>query len=437
MDGYALRAADVPAAGTRAAGGAAHPGRQVGAPLQPGTAARIFTGAQIPAGADAVVMQEQCEAPSSATDSACASTPCRRRASGSAAAAKTCAPAPSCCSAARASRRRRWAWRRRSAPASCGVRRAARGAVLHRRRAGDARRAAEAGRDLQLQPLHAARAAAGRRLRVRSTSASCPTGSTPRATRCAAPPRRHDLIAHLRRRVGGRRRPPASRRCRPRAGSTCGRSRSSPASRSRSAPCGAAMAASRCSSACRATRCRASVTFLLAVRPVLRVLQGARAAAGRKPSRCARTSTGRKPERAARVPARARRTPTAGSSCSQPELGRADLGGVGRRPDRQPAGQAIARGDTVRFLPLGACCCNEDSTALLRVAARGPRRARSGRRRARHDARRVARPADRARRRACALPGARARGARGARSGDGRRHARRCTTVPRSHSFRR
>jgi molybdopterin molybdotransferase len=34
----------------------------VGQPLQPGTAARIFTGAQVPPGADAVVMQEQCEA---------------------------------------------------------------------------------------------------------------------------------------------------------------------------------------------------------------------------------------------------------------------------------------------------------------------------------------------------------------------------------------
>jgi molybdopterin molybdotransferase len=32
-----------------------------GEPLQPGTAARIFTGAQVPAGADAVVMQEHCE----------------------------------------------------------------------------------------------------------------------------------------------------------------------------------------------------------------------------------------------------------------------------------------------------------------------------------------------------------------------------------------
>ncbi len=33
----------------------------VGVPLQPGSAARIFTGAPIPAGADAVVMQERCE----------------------------------------------------------------------------------------------------------------------------------------------------------------------------------------------------------------------------------------------------------------------------------------------------------------------------------------------------------------------------------------
>jgi len=62
MDGYAMRAADVPAAGAllpisqRIAAG--HPGQ----PLQPGTAARIFTGAQVPAGADCIVMQEQCEA---------------------------------------------------------------------------------------------------------------------------------------------------------------------------------------------------------------------------------------------------------------------------------------------------------------------------------------------------------------------------------------
>ena len=58
MDGYAVRVLDVPSAGTvlpisqRIAAG------HVGQPLEPGTAARIFTGAPLPAGADAVVMQE-------------------------------------------------------------------------------------------------------------------------------------------------------------------------------------------------------------------------------------------------------------------------------------------------------------------------------------------------------------------------------------------
>ncbi|MFZ3124661.1 MAG: molybdopterin molybdenumtransferase MoeA, partial [Acidovorax sp.] len=61
MDGYAVRCADVAAAGVelpvsqRIAAGSA------GEPLQPGTAARIFTGAPVPAGADAVLMQEDCE----------------------------------------------------------------------------------------------------------------------------------------------------------------------------------------------------------------------------------------------------------------------------------------------------------------------------------------------------------------------------------------
>ena len=60
MDGYALRAADVPAAGTVLPVSQRIPAGVVGAPLHPGSAARIFTGAQVPAGADAVVMQEQC-----------------------------------------------------------------------------------------------------------------------------------------------------------------------------------------------------------------------------------------------------------------------------------------------------------------------------------------------------------------------------------------
>lgn len=62
MDGYALRAADVPAVGALLPVSQRIPAGVVGAPLQPGTAARIFTGAQVPAGADAIVMQEQCEA---------------------------------------------------------------------------------------------------------------------------------------------------------------------------------------------------------------------------------------------------------------------------------------------------------------------------------------------------------------------------------------
>ncbi len=62
MDGYALRCADVPAAGAILPVSQRIPAGQPALPLQPGTAARIFTGAEVPAGADAVVMQEQCEA---------------------------------------------------------------------------------------------------------------------------------------------------------------------------------------------------------------------------------------------------------------------------------------------------------------------------------------------------------------------------------------
>ena len=60
MDGYALCAVDVAALGTVLPVAQRVPAGVVGAAHRPGTAARIFTGAQIPAGADAVVMQEQC-----------------------------------------------------------------------------------------------------------------------------------------------------------------------------------------------------------------------------------------------------------------------------------------------------------------------------------------------------------------------------------------
>jgi molybdopterin molybdotransferase len=62
MDGYAMRCADVSAVGIALPVSQRIPAGVAGAPLEPGTAARIFTGAQVPAGADAVVMQEQCVA---------------------------------------------------------------------------------------------------------------------------------------------------------------------------------------------------------------------------------------------------------------------------------------------------------------------------------------------------------------------------------------
>ncbi len=61
MDGYALRAADVLQPATILLVAQRIPAGVVGSPLAAGTAARIFTGGQVPSGADAVVMQEQCE----------------------------------------------------------------------------------------------------------------------------------------------------------------------------------------------------------------------------------------------------------------------------------------------------------------------------------------------------------------------------------------
>jgi len=61
MDGYAVAVADVPRVGTSLPVTQRIPAGSVGSRLQPGSAARIFTGAPIPPGADAVVMQELCE----------------------------------------------------------------------------------------------------------------------------------------------------------------------------------------------------------------------------------------------------------------------------------------------------------------------------------------------------------------------------------------
>ena len=62
MDGYAVRAADVTHAGIELPVTQRIAAGQFGAPLAAGSAARIFTGAPMPQGANAVVMQEDTEA---------------------------------------------------------------------------------------------------------------------------------------------------------------------------------------------------------------------------------------------------------------------------------------------------------------------------------------------------------------------------------------
>ncbi len=62
MDGYAVRAADVATPGVKLPVSQRILAGAVGVPLAPGSAARIFTGAPVPPGADAVVMQEYCAA---------------------------------------------------------------------------------------------------------------------------------------------------------------------------------------------------------------------------------------------------------------------------------------------------------------------------------------------------------------------------------------
>lgn len=60
MDGYAVRSADIATPGKSLKIVQRIPAGSMGTPLESGTAARIFTGAPVPPGADAVVMQEDC-----------------------------------------------------------------------------------------------------------------------------------------------------------------------------------------------------------------------------------------------------------------------------------------------------------------------------------------------------------------------------------------
>ncbi len=60
MDGYAVRTSDTKVPGAILSIAQRIPAGSIGTQLEPGTAARIFTGAPVPSGADAVVMQEDC-----------------------------------------------------------------------------------------------------------------------------------------------------------------------------------------------------------------------------------------------------------------------------------------------------------------------------------------------------------------------------------------
>lgn len=68
MDGYAVRTADTQVSGSTLKIAQRIPAGSMGTQLEPGTAARIFTGAPVPPGADAVVMQEDCAIPEGSTD---------------------------------------------------------------------------------------------------------------------------------------------------------------------------------------------------------------------------------------------------------------------------------------------------------------------------------------------------------------------------------
>jgi molybdopterin molybdotransferase len=59
MDGYAVRAADANASSTLTIIGESAAGRAFGGAVRPGEAVRIFTGAPMPEGADAIVIQEE------------------------------------------------------------------------------------------------------------------------------------------------------------------------------------------------------------------------------------------------------------------------------------------------------------------------------------------------------------------------------------------
>ena len=163
MDGYALRVEDIASASQDAPGRLPVAERiaagKIGGPLQPGTCARIFTGAALPPGADTVVPQEDVSREGDVV--AFSQTPqigawVRRQGSDVAAGSVILHVGDRLTPGAIG-----MDW-----PSICdGIPEAARRRFLFRRRTRAARRTASSGRHLQLQPFHGAQHPAASGLR--------------------------------------------------------------------------------------------------------------------------------------------------------------------------------------------------------------------------------------------------------------------------------
>ena len=217
----------------------------------------------------------------------------------------------------------------------------------------------EAGRHLQLQPLLPAGAAAARWAARSTTWASCPTGATPPSRRCAAPRGDHDLILTS----GGV--------------SVGEEDHVKPAVQALGSldlwqiamKPGKPFAYGKVGDAhfigLPGNPVSSFVTFLLLVRPFLLKLQGATQLAPQADAaaRALRLAARRQ---APRVPARAaQRRRAALDLFRQPELGRADLHRLGRRPGRQPGRPARSRGATRCASFRWRSCCMKITRASI------------------------------------------------------------------------
>ena len=296
MDGYAVRSADCVSGAARLRIAQRIPAGAVGRPLEPGTAARIFTGAPDPAGRG---RRRDAGADGRRGRS-------RRRQAG--AEAGRMDPAGRRATSARGATILAAGMRLRpqeaGLAASVGI---AQLPVYRKVRAalfftGDELvmpgEPLAAGRDLQLEPLHAAPACPDARLRDRGSTASCPTPS-PRRARCCGAPRRRATSSSRRAASRWATRTTSSRRWRPKGKlrSVAHRDEAGPAARVRR---GAARRRWRSKLHRPARQPGVELRDLPDLRPAVRA-----AAAGRdrgraaRASRCAPISTGRSPTRGA------------------------------------------------------------------------------------------------------------------------------------------